>query len=103
MLGFCFSFAVQQTGLASGRLLDWTKGFSCSGCIGNDPVAMLSAALERAGRPCRIAALLNDTVRAKRGIHIHDLAPTLCCAHAASASTRAKTRVHCVVHKWLSH
>ncbi|KXZ50618.1 hypothetical protein GPECTOR_15g301 [Gonium pectorale] len=62
VVGFCFSFAVEQTGLASGRLLDWTKGFTCPGVVGNDPVALLSAALDRAGRPCRVAALLNDTV-----------------------------------------
>ncbi|EFJ42371.1 hexokinase [Volvox carteri f. nagariensis] len=62
VLGFCFSFAVEQDGLDSGRLLAWTKGFSCSGVVGNDPVALLSAALERVGRPCRVAALLNDTV-----------------------------------------
>lgn len=62
VLGFCFSFAVEQDGLASGKLLAWTKGFSCCGVVGNDPVALLSAALERAGRPCRVAALLNDTV-----------------------------------------
>ncbi len=33
-----------------------------AGVVGNDPVALLSAALERAGRPCRVLALLNDTV-----------------------------------------
>jgi hexokinase len=43
-------------------LLDWTKGFTCDGVIGNDPVRLLSEALTRAGRPCRILALLNDTV-----------------------------------------
>ncbi len=62
MVGFCFSFAVQQTGLASGVLLDWTKGFTCPGVVGKDPVVLLAKALERAGRPCRIAVLLNDTV-----------------------------------------
>ncbi|GLI62661.1 hypothetical protein VaNZ11_005336, partial [Volvox africanus] len=62
VLGFCFSFAVEQDGLASGKLLAWTKGFSCPGVVGNDPCALLSAALERVGRPCRVAALLNDTV-----------------------------------------
>ena len=33
-----------------------------AGVIGNDPVALLSEALERAGMPCRISALLNDTI-----------------------------------------
>ncbi|KAG2425714.1 hypothetical protein HXX76_013556 [Chlamydomonas incerta] len=62
VVGFCFSFAVEQSGLAAGKLLDWTKGFKCSGVIGHDPVQLLSAALARAGCPCRVAALLNDTV-----------------------------------------
>lgn len=62
VLGFCFSFAIKQTALDSGVLLDWTKGFTCSGVVGHDPVALLSQALQRVGRPCRVAALLNDTV-----------------------------------------
>lgn len=46
----------------AGKLLCWTKGFACSGVVGNDPVQLLDAALKRAGCPCRVTALLNDTV-----------------------------------------
>jgi len=62
VVGFCFSFPLKQTALDKGVLLDWTKDFTCSGVIGEDPVRLLSDALKRAGRPCKVAALLNDTV-----------------------------------------
>mmetsp|Transcript_19097 Transcript_19097/g.32760 ORF Transcript_19097/g.32760 Transcript_19097/m.32760 type:complete len:807 (-) Transcript_19097:874-3294(-) len=62
VVGFCFSFALNQTALNEGKLLTWTKGFTCTGVVGEDPVALLSQALVRAGRPCRIAAVINDTV-----------------------------------------
>nr|QNL10624.1 hexokinase [Haematococcus lacustris] len=62
VVGFCFSFPTHQTALDAGVLLDWTKNFTCVGAIGQDPVKLLSEALERAGQPCHIAALLNDSV-----------------------------------------
>lgn len=31
VVGFCFSFPMAQTALNKGVLLDWTKGFTCSG------------------------------------------------------------------------
>lgn len=37
-------------------------GCPAAGVIGQDVVSLLSAALAQAGRPCRVAALLNDTV-----------------------------------------
>jgi hexokinase len=46
-LGFTFSFPVQQTGLASGTLVTWTKGFSASSVEGEDVVQLLSDALQR--------------------------------------------------------
>ncbi len=62
-LGFTFSFPVEQTGIAAGRLLRWTKGFDAKGVLGNDVVRLLSAALERKGvRNIKVTALLNDTV-----------------------------------------
>ncbi|KAF5830028.1 hexokinase [Dunaliella salina] len=62
VVGFCFSFPMDQTSLTQGLLLDWTKGFTCTGVIGQDPVALLSQALDRAGMHCRVSALLNDTI-----------------------------------------
>jgi len=64
-VGFTFSFPVKQTGIASGQLITWTKGFSATGVEGQDVVALLNAALQRRGdivKNVRIAALANDTV-----------------------------------------
>lgn len=48
-LGFTFSFPVQQVGLSRGILQQWTKGFNCSGVIGNDVVQLLKDAIARRG------------------------------------------------------
>ncbi|VDN22807.1 unnamed protein product [Gongylonema pulchrum] len=62
-LGFTFSFAVAQEGLASGRLVHWSKGFSASGVEGHDVVEFLrSACARRKDIDVDVAALLNDTV-----------------------------------------
>ncbi len=42
--------------LPAGKLITWTKGFTCEGVIGKDPVQLLEQALKRAGRPCRVGA-----------------------------------------------
>lgn len=46
-LGFTFSFPCVQKGLASAVLEKWTKGFDCSGVVGNDVVKMLQDAIDR--------------------------------------------------------
>jgi len=46
-LGFTFSFPVHQTGIAKGKLLTWTKGFSASNVEGQDVVRLLSDAIKR--------------------------------------------------------
>jgi hexokinase len=62
-LGFTFSFPVRQTGIASGRLVRWTKGFRVGGVEGADVVRLLAEALERKGLyNITIASLANDTV-----------------------------------------
>ena len=48
-LGFTFSFPVHQTSLTSGTLVRWTKDFTASGAVGNDPVKMLQDAFQRKG------------------------------------------------------
>ncbi|NWH59276.1 HXK3 protein, partial [Geococcyx californianus] len=84
-LGFTFSFPCQQLGLnkvremerASGYeaaawplllpllqavLLGWTKGFSASGCVGQDVVQLLQEAAQRKNFGLKVVAVVNDTV-----------------------------------------
>ena len=61
-LGFTFSFPCSQTSIRSGRLLEWTKGFETSGCVGEDPVALLQASLDKKKVPLSVDAICNDTV-----------------------------------------
>ncbi len=62
-MGFTFSFPIQQTGIASGILICWTKGFNAAGVIGNDVVKLLDEAFLRKGViNVNISALANDTV-----------------------------------------
>ena len=46
-LGFTFSFPLSQQGLTKGYLVRWTKGFNCSGVVGEDVVALLEKAIEK--------------------------------------------------------
>lgn len=61
-LAFTFSFPLEQSSLVSGRLVNWTKGFTVPGVVGKDVAALLRASLARRGRErIRVAALVNDT------------------------------------------
>ncbi|NXM43396.1 HXK2 protein, partial [Gymnorhina tibicen] len=62
-LGFTFSFPCQQVGLDKALLLTWTKGFTASGCVGQDVVQLLrDAARRKQHTGLQVVALLNDTV-----------------------------------------
>ncbi|NXB16645.1 HXK3 protein, partial [Rhagologus leucostigma] len=62
-LGFTFSFPCQQMGLDKALLLTWTKGFTASGCVGQDVVQLLREAARRKQHSgLQVVALLNDTV-----------------------------------------
>ncbi|XP_018407907.1 PREDICTED: hexokinase-3 [Nanorana parkeri] len=62
-LGFTFSFPCKQTSLDQGILISWTKGFSASGCVGEDVVRLLREAANRNNNhDFRVVALVNDTV-----------------------------------------
>ncbi|KAJ7297531.1 hypothetical protein O6H91_Y050800 [Diphasiastrum complanatum] len=61
-LGVTFSFPVKQNSVASGTLINWTKGFAVTGTVGKDVVEELQAAMVRRGLKMRVAALVNDTV-----------------------------------------
>ncbi|XP_035194361.1 LOW QUALITY PROTEIN: hexokinase-3 [Oxyura jamaicensis] len=62
-LGFTFSFPCQQLGLDKAVLLTWTKGFSASGCVGQDVVQLLREAAQRKQHlALKVVAVVNDTV-----------------------------------------
>jgi len=62
-LAFTFSFPVQQTSIAAGVLIVWTKGFTAKGVQGKDVVNLLNEALKRKHIDfIRVTALANDTV-----------------------------------------
>lgn len=72
-LGFTFSFPLKQEGLNVGKLVTWTKGFKCSGVIGNDVVRMLHEAVQRRGDiSIDCVAILNDTVGCLMSCAFHD-------------------------------
>ena len=48
-LCFTFAFTLRQESLNRGRLVNWTKGFSCDGVVGEDVVALFHDALARVG------------------------------------------------------
>ena len=62
VVGFTFSFPVNQTAVDAGSLLEWTKGFSATGVVGTDVMGLLEAACGRKGLAVRLTALVNDTV-----------------------------------------
>uniref|UniRef100_A0A8C3CWU9 hexokinase n=1 Tax=Cairina moschata TaxID=8855 RepID=A0A8C3CWU9_CAIMO len=62
-LGFTFSFPCKQLGLDKALLLTWTKGFSASGCVGQDVVQLLREAAQRKQHlALKVVAVVNDTV-----------------------------------------
>ncbi|MCP4578115.1 MAG: hypothetical protein GY846_17730 [Deltaproteobacteria bacterium] len=62
-LAFTFSFPVEQTSIAGGKLIVWTKGFTAKGVQGQDVVVLLNQALKRKQISCiNVTALANDTV-----------------------------------------
>ena len=61
-LGFTFSFPVQQSGINSGKLIRWTKGFNIDDAIGKDVCELLQKEIDALHLPVKVAALVNDTV-----------------------------------------
>ncbi|NXX78671.1 HXK2 protein, partial [Urocolius indicus] len=62
-LGFTFSFPCKQMALDKAVLLSWTKGFSASGCVGQDVVQLLREAAQRKQHlGLKVVAVVNDTV-----------------------------------------
>jgi len=51
VLGFCFSFPLEQTARDSGTLIKWVKGFENAGVEGRNVVELLQDAFHR--KVCR--------------------------------------------------
>ncbi|KAJ2722140.1 hypothetical protein GGI07_003526 [Coemansia sp. Benny D115] len=60
--GFTFSFPIFQTGIASGNLSMWNKGFTVPNSVGRDVVNLTQSAFQRHHVPVEIVAIINDTV-----------------------------------------
>jgi hexokinase/galactokinase len=72
-MGYTFSFQVEQTGIASGRLVKWTKEFSATGVKGRDVVELQRKSFaKRKLDNIEINALCNDTVGALMAIAYTD-------------------------------
>ncbi|MGW8184938.1 MAG: hypothetical protein ACWGHO_02400 [Candidatus Moraniibacteriota bacterium] len=62
-IGFTFSFPIRQESIVSGILVNWTKGFTIKGVVGQDVVGLLQKTFDKRGFPqIKIKAILNDTV-----------------------------------------
>lgn len=61
-LGFTFSYPCEQTAINHSTLVEWTKGFSATGCVGHDCVALLEKALAKRNCQVKVTATCNDTV-----------------------------------------
>lgn len=62
VVGFCFSFPVEQTALDNGKVLMWTKNFRGSYLVGEDVVEALRRELAAQGVEAEVPAVMNDTV-----------------------------------------
>ena len=59
-MGMTFPFPVDKTAINKGKLLEWTKGFSASGAVGEDVVKLLQDALGDEQVHVKCNAFIND-------------------------------------------
>ncbi|RKP26159.1 hexokinase-domain-containing protein [Syncephalis pseudoplumigaleata] len=62
LMGFTFSFPLEQTAIDKGTIMYWNKNFDLPGAVNQDVVQLLQAALERKHLAVRVTAVVNDTV-----------------------------------------
>ena len=73
VVGFCFSFPVDQIAINSGSLIRWTKGFEITGGEDKDPVALLSEAFKRQVGPEKQA--FDDRLASSSWLLFHQFGP----------------------------
>jgi len=62
-LGFTFSFPISQQSVNSGKLVKWTKGFTCEGVVNEDIVELMTKAINKIpDLNVKVCVILNDTV-----------------------------------------
>jgi len=83
VVGFCFSFAVEQTSLNCGKLMGWTKGFDVEGVIGKDVVQLLSGRCRAAGAARSSSAQCFPKCRGRCTLNRWD--SLICCKYAYGA------------------
>ena len=60
VLGFCFSFPLEQTARDGGTLIKWVKGFENAGVEGRDVVELLQDAFHRKARQRKTRTTILD-------------------------------------------
>ncbi|PVV02388.1 hypothetical protein BB560_003160 [Smittium megazygosporum] len=60
--GFTFSFPIDQTGIAKGKLIMWNKGFAVPNAVDRDIVSLTQSAFSRRFLNVKIVAIINDTI-----------------------------------------
>lgn len=97
-VGFSFSFPMRQQDCHSGELLYWTKGYKCSGAVGQDAVQMLQRALDDSGTSAKASGAAWGAVwwggvgQGRVGLGGHDVCGSVrshCGIAVAACDTRA--------------
>lgn len=103
VIGFCFSFPVEQSSVNSGKLLRWTKGYNSSGAIGSDPAKLLTDAFKRRGIHVNVGALLNDTVGVLAAVRYIDGTDTIASVIMGTGTNACYMEQLGNITKWLPH
>jgi hypothetical protein len=83
-----------------GKLITWTKGFTCEGVVGKDPVQLLEQALKRAGRPCRVGDLRGHAAMLLCGILMWSLTGNADVCDGDVDAVDAAVRCRCCITAW---
>ncbi|KAK9908508.1 hypothetical protein WJX75_008860 [Coccomyxa subellipsoidea] len=103
IIGFCFSFPVEQTAVDAGKLLRWTKGYTNPGAVGMDPAKLLTDAFKRRGINVHIGALVNDTVGTLAAARYIDGQDTIAAMIMGTGTNACYMELLGRITKWLPH
>ncbi|CAK0784341.1 hypothetical protein CVIRNUC_007545 [Coccomyxa viridis] len=103
VIGFCFSFPVEQASVNSGKLLRWTKGYTNPGAVGQDPAKLLAEAFRRKDIQANIGALINDTVGVLAAVRYIDGTDTFASVIMGTGTNACYIEQLGRITKWLPH